>query len=96
MTALIADQGFVGECERKGESRQRKPGDGTQAADGETSADEPSEQLLAEQLLQDPALTDMWLRQIQRDPSEFLTTKFCCSLSKLKKQKTNDAATIVL
>ncbi|MFT4768496.1 MAG: Ca-activated chloride channel family protein [Glaciecola sp.] len=34
------------------------------------------EQLTAEQLLEDPALTEMWLRQVQRNPSEFLSTKF--------------------
>lgn len=34
------------------------------------------EQLTAEQLLQDPGLTAMWLRQVQRNPSEFLSTKF--------------------
>ncbi|WOJ93636.1 hypothetical protein R0135_00365 [Congregibacter variabilis] len=34
------------------------------------------EQLSAEQLLQDPGLTAMWLRQVQRNPSEFLSTKF--------------------
>lgn len=34
------------------------------------------EQYSAEQLLQDPGLTDMWLRQVQRNPSEFLSTKF--------------------
>jgi Ca-activated chloride channel family protein len=34
------------------------------------------EQLNAEQLLEDPALTRMWLRQVQRDPAEFLANKF--------------------
>lgn len=34
------------------------------------------EQLSAEQLLQDSSLTQMWLRQVQRDPAEFLSTKF--------------------
>ena len=38
------------------------------------------EQLSADQLLQDPGLTEMWLRQIQRDPSEFLATKFYLQL----------------
>lgn len=34
------------------------------------------EQLSAEQLLQDSSLTQMWLRQVQRNPAEFLSTKF--------------------
>lgn len=38
------------------------------------------EQLSAAQLLEDPALTQMWLRQVQRDPSEFLATKFYLQL----------------
>ena len=38
------------------------------------------EQLSAAQLLEDPALTEMWLRQVQRDPGEFLATKFYMQL----------------
>lgn len=38
------------------------------------------EQLSAEDLLQDPALTQMWLRQVQRNPAEFLSTKFYMQL----------------
>lgn len=40
------------------------------------------EQLTAQQLLEDPALTQMWLRQVQRDPSEFLATKFAMQLQR--------------
>ena len=40
------------------------------------------EQLSAQQLLEDPALTQMWLRQVQRDPSEFLATKFAMQLQR--------------
>lgn len=40
------------------------------------------EQLTAEQLLQDPGLTAMWLRQVQRNPSEFLSTKFDLQLQR--------------
>lgn len=38
------------------------------------------EQFTAEQLLEDPGLTEMWLRQVQRNPSEFLSTKFALQL----------------
>ena len=30
--------------------------------------------------MEDPALTEMWLRQVQRDPGEFLATKFYMQL----------------
>ena len=33
-------------------------------------------QLTAEQLLQDPATTEMWLRSVQHDPANFLAIKF--------------------
>ena len=34
------------------------------------------EQLTAQQLLEDPELRATWLRQVRRDPAEFLATKF--------------------
>jgi len=60
-----------------------KPGDSPGSSDGDGDEQQRSgelEQYSADQLLQDPALTEMWLRQIQRDPSEFLTTKFYLQL----------------
>lgn len=59
----------------------RKPGKGSVSSDGDEGqrTGEP-EQLSADQLLQDPGLTEMWLRQIKRDPSEFLATKFYLQL----------------
>jgi Ca-activated chloride channel family protein len=38
------------------------------------------EQLSADQLMEDPALTEMWLRQVQRNPGEFLANKFYLQL----------------
>ncbi len=35
----------------------------------------------AEEVLQDPAINDMWLRSVQRDPSHFLGVKFSMQLS---------------
>ncbi|WP_217175502.1 tetratricopeptide repeat protein [Coraliomargarita akajimensis] len=61
-----------------------KPGDATQSAEGSESGAVELEQLSADQLLQDPGLTEMWLRQIQRDPSEFLTTKFYLQLEQVE------------
>lgn len=40
----------------------------------------PKQQLTADQLLQDPALTEMWMRQVQKDPSRFLEVKFYMQL----------------
>ncbi|MFK8042593.1 tetratricopeptide repeat protein [Congregibacter sp.] len=51
--------------------------DGPRSSEGdERLTNVEREQLSAEQLLDDPGLTDMWLRQVQRNPSEFLSTKF--------------------
>lgn len=38
-------------------------------------------QLTAEQLLQDPATTEMWLRSVQHDPANFLAIKFNMQLA---------------
>ena len=46
---------------------------------------EPKQQLSADQLLQDPALTDMWMRQVQRDPTQFLKVKFYMQLEQQAK-----------
>jgi Ca-activated chloride channel family protein len=40
------------------------------------------EQYSAEALLQDPELTAMWLRQVQRNPSQFLSAKFYLQLQR--------------
>jgi Ca-activated chloride channel family protein len=36
----------------------------------------PPEQLSADELLNDPALADLWMQQVQSDPADFLATKF--------------------
>ncbi|MEP4484790.1 MAG: hypothetical protein ABJ013_04095 [Halioglobus sp.] len=82
MDALIeaTEQLPENEASESGESKNR-PGDrpGSSEGDDEQRAVE-LEQYSADQLLQDPGLTDMWLRQIKRDPSEFLSTKFYLEL----------------
>lgn len=40
----------------------------------------PLQQFSADQLLQDPAISAMWLRGVQRDPSHFLAVKFSMQL----------------
>ena len=67
--------------ESKDGKNSRKPGKGSKSSEGDESQQAMElEQYSAEQLLQDPSLTEMWLRQIQRNPSEFLTTKFYLQL----------------
>jgi len=55
-------------------------GDEPQTGDGaerEVAAKEQEiEQLSAEQLLLDPSLNEMWLRQVQKNPAYFLSQKF--------------------
>lgn len=51
--------------------------DGPRSSEGDDRATMVKrEQLTAAQLLENPQLTEMWLRQVQRNPSEFLSTKF--------------------
>lgn len=57
--------------------------EGPRSSEGdERAAFVEQEQLSADQLLQDPALTKLWLRQVQRNPSEFLATKFYLQLER--------------
>lgn len=54
-------------------------GDDPQTADGAKRKDMVSgkeDQLTAEQLLLNPELTDIWLRQVQKNPARFLSYKF--------------------
>jgi len=55
-------------------------GDEPQTGDGaereEVPKEQEIEQLTAEQLLLDPSLNDMWLRQVQKNPANFLSQKF--------------------
>lgn len=41
-------------------------------------------QLTAEQILQDPATSEMWLRSVQHDPANFLAIKFTMQLMQLE------------
>lgn len=41
-------------------------------------------QLTAEQILQDPATSEMWLRSVQHDPANFLAIKFNMQLAHIK------------
>ncbi len=62
-----------------GES-MKELGDEPQTGDGAEREEAPKqqeiEQLTAEQLLLDPSLNEMWLRQVQKNPANFLSQKF--------------------
>ena len=58
-------------------------GDNPKRADGADKKEfglNSLEQLTADQLLLDPELNAMWLRQVQKDPAKFLTQKFYMQL----------------
>ena len=83
MQALIeATEGRDVNQDKESDDSGKKPGQGSESSDGGGGEERAGEleQYSADQLLQDPSLTEMWLRQIQRDPSEFITTKFYLQL----------------
>ncbi len=80
-------QGIIDEVNLLSASQQaeegesiKELGDEPQTGDGaerkETFKQQEIEQLSAEQLLLDPSLNDMWLRQVQKNPANFLSQKF--------------------
>ena len=82
-------QALIDEINRLSESQQQEAGVGSEEKqlDGEDAipaegADELSwekaekVQFSAEEILQDPATSEMWLRSVQQDPSQFLAIKF--------------------
>lgn len=83
-------QTLIDDNQRLSESQASEPGDmsseqdeGPRSSEGDDRVSMiEREQFSADELLQDPALTDMWLRQVQRNPSEFLSTKFYLQLER--------------
>jgi Ca-activated chloride channel family protein len=86
-------QDLIDEINRLSESQQQEAG--VSGEDKELGGDDaiPAEgaqeitwekaqitQLSAEDILQDPATADMWLRGVQQDPSNFLAIKFSMQL----------------
>jgi len=68
-----------------GESSKELGGDQPQTADGAERQDfveREVEQLSAEQVLLDEQINELWMRQVQKDPSRFLSTKFHMQLQK--------------
>ena len=78
--AIIDETNRLSESQKaeEGES-SKKLGDAPQTGEGGQKKEgrkQVVEQLDAGQLLLDPALNDMWLRQVQKDPALFLANKF--------------------
>mgnify|MGYP003110718487 FL=1 len=70
---------FASQAPEDGEAI-KELGDEPQTGDGAEREEAPKEQeveqLSAEQLLLDPSLNAMWLRQVQKNPAHFLSQKF--------------------
>ena len=90
-------QEIIDETNRLSESQQAEAGVGSEDLEpgGDDAipaqgADEPQlkaielVQLTAEQILQDPATSEMWLRSVQHDPANFLAIKFNMQLARRK------------
>ncbi len=86
-------QALIDEINRLSESQQEEAGVGSEekemGSDDAIAAQGAEEivwqeaqikQLTAEQILQDPATSEMWLRGVQQDPSNFLAIKFAMQL----------------
>lgn len=87
-------QAIIDEINRMSESQMQEPGvsgenkelgsdDAIPAQGAEEVVFQPAEvqQFTAEEILQDPATADMWMRGVQQDPSNFLATKFNMQLN---------------
>jgi len=102
-TNIVIVQTIIDEVNRMSESQApedgesiKELGDEPQSGDGAEQNEAPKEQeieqLSAEQLLLDPSLNEMWLRQVQKNPANFLSQKFYMQqtiMNKKDNQKTN-------
>lgn len=78
--AIIDEVNSLSESQKPEEgSSSKELGDEPQTGDGaekQEARKQEVEQLSAEELLLDPAVNEMWLRQVQKDPARFLSQKF--------------------
>ena len=86
-------QSIIDDINRLSASQRAEEGDSTrelgddepQTADGAERKDfkqREIEQLTAEEVLLDEQINDLWMRQVQKDPSRFLSTKFYMQLQR--------------
>jgi len=91
MQGIIDEVNLLSESQKAEQGESIKElGDEPQTGDGaEKKEPRPQEveQLNAEQLLLDPNLNEMWLRQVQKDPDRFLSQKFYFQQEKQKQIK---------
>jgi Ca-activated chloride channel family protein len=104
-TNIVIVQAIIDEVNRLSASQKaedgeaiKELGDEPQTGDGAEREEAPKEQeieqLTAAQLLLDPSLNDMWLRQVQKNPANFLTRKFYMQqelINRQANQTNNDA-----
>ncbi|MEH6635901.1 MAG: VWA domain-containing protein [Halioglobus sp.] len=99
-------QDLIDEINRLSESQQQEAGvsgedkelggdDAIPAEGAQEISWEQSEiiQLSAEEILQDPATAEMWLRSVQQDPSNFLAIKFSMQLQRRESPSQSDKST---
>jgi len=87
---IIDDNNRLSDSQKAEEGKLSKElGDEAQSSDGAEKLEarvQEIEQMSAEQLLLDPALNEMWLRQVQKNPAIFLSRKFMMQNEKQKKE----------
>ncbi|TYK64850.1 hypothetical protein [Colwellia echini] len=102
-TNIVIVQAIIDEVNRLSESQQVEKGDSSQelgdepqTGDGadkkEPEAPKELEQYSAEDLLLDPSLNEMWLRDVQKNPANFLAKKFYMQqqISQYNNEKSGD------
>ena len=92
--AIIDEVNLLSESQQPEQGESIKElGDEPQTGDGgekQEARKNEIEQLSSEQLLLDSNLNEMWLRQVQKDPANFLSQKFYIQHMATKKQKVNN------
>ncbi len=88
-------QAIIDDVNRMSESQQPEEGDSPKELGDEPQTGDGAEkkqgqkqkikQLDAHQLLLDPSLNEMWLRQVQKDPALFLSNKFHMQMQQKKR-----------
>lgn len=103
LTNIKIVQGIIDEVNRLSASQKaeqgesiKELGDEPQTGDGAEREEAPTEQkleqLTAEQLLLEPNLNEMWLRQVQKNPAHFLSQKFYMQQAIKRKSRENNAS----
>jgi Ca-activated chloride channel family protein len=91
-------QDIIDDINRMSESQQAEMGEQSkelsendpkraEGAERKDMVPQEAEQLSAEQILKDQKLNDIWMRQVQPDPAQFLSAKFFMQLERKKASK---------